>query len=90
VLDLSAQRQEAAVQVVRLAKVLQAVRTPAIARGSGPAGSFSLVSENGRLHVYARKMDVDGDGDWKSLSGSCLPPGMVARFETCIDRVWNT
>jgi hypothetical protein len=83
VLDLSAQRHETAVQIVRLAKVLQEVQTLAIARGSGPAGSFSLVCENGKLCVYERKMDGDGDG--KSQSGSCLPPEVMARFETCID-----
>jgi hypothetical protein len=88
VLDLSAQRQETAVQVVRLAKVLEVVQKYAIARGSGPAGSFSLVCENGKLRAYARKKVGDGeDGDGKSLSGSCLPPEMVARFKTCIDRV---
>jgi hypothetical protein len=91
VLDLSAQRQETAVQVVRLAKVLQVVQKYAIARGSGPAGSFSLVCENGKLRAYARKKVGDGeDGDGKSLSGSCLPPGMVARFKTCIDHVSDT
>ena len=87
--DLSAQRQETAVQIVRLAKVLQDVQTLAMARGSGLAGSFSLVCENGELRVYARKIvgGGDGDGDGKSLSGSCLPPEMVSRFETRIDRV---
>ena len=85
--DLSAQRQETAVQVMRLAKVLQDVQTLAIARGSGPAGSFSLVCENGELRVYTRKIVGEGDGDGNSLSGSCLPPEMVSRFETRIDRV---
>ena len=77
VLDLSAQRQETAVQIVRLAKVLQAVQKIAIARGPGPAGSFSLVCEDGKLCVYAPKRDGDG----KSLTESCLPPEVVARFE---------
>ena len=82
VLDLSAQRRETAVQIVRLAKVLQDVQKLAIARGAGPAGSFSLVCEDGKLHVYAHK----GDGDGKSLTGSCLPPEVVARFESRIER----
>jgi len=43
VLDLSVQRQETEVQIVRLAKVLQDVQMVAVARGSGAAGSFSLV-----------------------------------------------
>ncbi|KAF8272615.1 hypothetical protein EI94DRAFT_1717948 [Lactarius quietus] len=83
VLDLSAQRQETAVQVVRLAKVLQSIQKLAIARGPGPEGSFSLVCEDGKLRVYARKKVEDGDG--KSLIECCLPPEIVARFETRID-----
>jgi hypothetical protein len=89
VLDLSAQRRETAVQIVRLAKVLQDVQKLAIARGPGPAGSFSLVCEDGKLRVYAHK----GDGDGKSLTGSCLPPrsggGLkqrVAQNGCCTDR----
>ncbi|KAH8983908.1 hypothetical protein EDB92DRAFT_1951194 [Lactarius akahatsu] len=78
--DLSAQRRETAVQIVRLERVLQDVQKVAIARGSGPAGSFSLVCEGGKLCVYARKVDSDGDGT--SPSGSCLPPDVAARFET--------
>jgi hypothetical protein len=77
ILDLSVERREAAVQIVRLAKVLQDVQKLAIARGPGPAGSFSLVCENGKLRVYAHKRDGDG----KSMTGSCLPPEVVARFE---------
>ena len=72
--DISAQRRETAVQIVRLAKLLEEVQVLAIARGPGPAGSFSLVCENGELRVYARKKD--------SAAKSCLPPDVVARFET--------
>jgi len=82
VLDLSMQRQETAVQVMRLAKVLEDVQKLAIARGSGPEGSFSLVCEDGKLRVYAHKKGGDG----KSLTGSCLPPEVVARFESHADR----
>jgi hypothetical protein len=75
-----------AVQIVCLAKVLQDVQKLAIARGLGPAGSFSLMCENGKLRVYARKRD----GDWKTLSGSCLgsclPSEVAARFDTRTDR----
>ena len=78
VLDLSPQRRETAVQLVRLARVLQDVQKLAIARGAGPAGGFSLVCENRKLRVYAGERDGDGK--------SCLPPDMVARFETRIDR----
>ncbi|KAI9443010.1 hypothetical protein H4582DRAFT_1150430 [Lactarius indigo] len=78
--DLSTQRRETAVQIVRLAKLLQDVQKLAIARGLGPAGGFSLVCEDGKLRVYGCK--VVGDGDGKSLTGSCLPPEVVARFET--------
>ncbi|KAH9047956.1 hypothetical protein EDB83DRAFT_2227213 [Lactarius deliciosus] len=78
--DLSAQRRETAVQIVRLERVLQDVQKVAIARGPGPAGSFSLVCEGGKLCVYARKMDSDGDGT--TSSGNCLPPDVAARFET--------
>ena len=85
--DLSEQRVETAVQVVRLAKVLQEVQKLAIARGPGPAGGFSLVCEDGKLRVYAHKKAVDGDGDGKGLSEeSCLPPEVVARFESRVDR----
>jgi hypothetical protein len=41
--DLVVQRQETAVQIVRLPKVLQEVQKLAVARGPGPAGSFSRV-----------------------------------------------
>jgi len=82
--DPSVQRQETAVHIVRLAKVLQDVQKLAIARGPGPAGSFSLVCEDGKLRVYERKMDEDGDG--KTLSESCLPPEVAARFESRMDR----
>ncbi|KAH8993066.1 hypothetical protein EDB86DRAFT_2930349 [Lactarius hatsudake] len=78
--DLSAQRQETAVQFVRLAGLLQDVQKVAIERGPGPEGGFSLVCENGKLYVYARKLDGDVDG--KNPSGSCLPPEVAARFET--------
>ncbi|KAI9433788.1 hypothetical protein BJY52DRAFT_1218590 [Lactarius psammicola] len=82
--DLSAQRRETAVQIMRLARVLQDVQKLAVARGTGPEGSFGLVCEDGKLRVYARKMDGDGDG--KDLTGSCLPPEVVARFKARIDR----
>jgi hypothetical protein len=60
VLDLSVQRQKMAVQVVRLAKVLQVVRKYAIACGSGPAGSFSLVCVRTAscVHMHARRLGV--------------------------------
>jgi hypothetical protein len=68
-LDLSAQHQEAAVQVVGLAKVLQVVQKYVIAHGSGPAGSFSLVCEIGKLHVYVcKKVGGGKDGDGKNLT----------------------
>jgi hypothetical protein len=82
VLDLSAQLRETSVQIEQLARVLQDVQKVAIARGAGPAGGFSLVCEDGKLRVYARKRH----GHKKSLTGSCLPPEVVARFETRIDR----
>jgi hypothetical protein len=82
ILDLSMQRQETAVHVMRLAKVLEDVQKLAIARGSGPEGSFSLVCEDGKLRAYAHKKDGDG----KSLTGSCLPPEVLARFESHVDR----
>jgi hypothetical protein len=84
VLDLSVQRQETAVQVVRLAKVLEQVQKIAIAQGPGPAGNFSLVCEDGKLRVYALKKAGDGDG--KSLTESCLPLEVLARFETRVDQ----
>jgi len=71
--DISAQRQETGVQIVRLARLLEDVQELAIARGPGPAGSFSLVCEGGELRVYARKKDAGAK--------SCLPPDVVARFE---------
>ena len=82
--DLSVQRQETALQVVRLAKVLEEVQKLAIAYGPGPAGRFGLVCEDGKLRVYAHKKVGDGDG--KSMTGSCLPPEVAARFETRVDR----
>ena len=71
--DISAQCRETAVQIARLARLLEYVQDLAIARGPGPAGSFSLVCENGELHVYARQKDAG--------TKSCLPPDVVARFE---------
>lgn len=71
--DISAQRGETAVQIVRLARLLEEVQELAIARGPGPEGSFSLVCENGELCVYARKKDAGAK--------SCLPSDVVARFE---------
>jgi len=71
--DISAQRRETEVQIMRLARVLEDVQELAIARGPGVAGSFSLVCENGELRVYARKKGADAK--------SCLPPDVVARFE---------
>jgi hypothetical protein len=71
--DISAQRGETAVQIARLARVLEEVQELAIARGPGPAGSFSLVCENGELRVYARDKDAGAK--------SCLPSDVVARFE---------
>ncbi|KAI0292832.1 hypothetical protein B0F90DRAFT_1644649 [Multifurca ochricompacta] len=68
--DLTAQRQETAAQIVRLARVLEDIQELAIARGPGPAGSFSLLCENGEMRVYGRK-----DGK------SCLPPDVTSRFE---------
>jgi len=52
--DLSVKGQETAVQVVRLAKVLQDVQNHAMAGGSGPAGNFSLECKNGKLRVSPR------------------------------------
>jgi len=72
--DISAQRRETGVQIVRLAKLLEDVQELAIARGPGPAGSFSLVCENGELRVYGRKKDAGAK--------SCLPPDVLARFES--------
>ena len=71
--DISAHRRETAVQIVRLAKLLENVQKLAITRGPGAAGSFSLVCENGELRVYARKKDAGAK--------SCLPPDVLARFE---------
>jgi len=71
--DISAQRRETAVQIVRLARLLEDVQELAITQGPGAAGSFSLVCENGELCVYARKKDAGAK--------SCLPPDVVARFE---------
>jgi hypothetical protein len=71
--DISAQRRETEVQILRLARLLEDVQELAIARGPGAAGSFSLVCENGELRVYARKKGADAK--------SCLPPDVVARFE---------
>ncbi|KAH8993065.1 hypothetical protein EDB86DRAFT_3244229 [Lactarius hatsudake] len=82
--DLSTQRRETAVQIVRLARLLRDVQELAIARGPGPAGGFSLLCEGGKLRVYAPKMDEGGD-----VPGSCLPPDVVARFETRTDQDLN-
>ncbi|KAH8993052.1 hypothetical protein EDB86DRAFT_1403817 [Lactarius hatsudake] len=71
--DISAQRRKTGAQIVRLARLLEVVQEIAIARGAGPAGSFSLVCEGGELRVYARKRDAGAK--------SCLPPDVVARFE---------
>ena len=70
--DISAQRRETAVQIVRLAKLLEDVQVLAMARGPGPASGFSLVCENGELRAYACMTD--------SGATSCLPPDVVARF----------
>ncbi|KAH9973930.1 hypothetical protein BJV74DRAFT_782643 [Russula compacta] len=68
-IDLTVQRRRLAAQMVRLAHVLKDVQELAIARGSGPAGSFSLVCERGSLNVYGRKG-----------AKSCLPQDVIARF----------
>ena len=73
--DISAQRRETGVQIVRLAKLLEDVQELAITRGPGAAGSFSLVCERGELRVYAHKKDAGAK--------SCLPPDVMARFEVC-------
>ena len=52
--DLSTVRKETAVQIVRLARVLEDVQELAIARCPGPAGSFSLVCVDGELCAYGR------------------------------------
>ena len=67
---LPAQRRETAAQLVRLARVLEEVQELAISRGPGPAGSFSLVCEGGKLQVYGRK----------GVRRSCLPPDVRTRF----------
>ena len=67
--DLTAQRRGTAAQIVRLARVLEKVRELAISRGPGPAGCFSIVCENGELHVYARPG-----------ARSCLPSDVKTRF----------
>ena len=67
---LPAQRRETAAQLVRLARVLEEVQELAISRGPGPAGSFSLVCEGGKLQVYGRK----------GVKRSCLPPDVRTRF----------
>ncbi|KAI0246423.1 hypothetical protein BJV78DRAFT_1356176 [Lactifluus subvellereus] len=61
--------KELAVQMVRLARVLEDVQELAISRGPGPAGSFSLVCVDGKLHAYGR-----------SHNKTCLPPDVMARF----------
>ena len=71
--DISAQRKETGIQMMRLARLLEDVQELAIARGPGPAGSFSLLCENGELRVYERKKGA--------AAKSCLPPDVVARFE---------
>ena len=67
---LEAQKRETAAQFVRLSRLLEEVQEIAIARGAGPAHSFSLVCEGGKLQVYARK----------DLTKSCLPANVRARF----------
>ena len=67
--DLTAQRKELSVQIVRLARVLEDVQELAISRGPGPAGSFSLVCVDGQLRAYGR-----------STVKNCLPPDVMARF----------
>ena len=67
--DLTAQRKELAVQIVRLARVLEDVQELAISRGPGPAGSFSLTCMDGKLRAYGR-----------STNKTCLPPDVMARF----------
>ncbi|KAI0246424.1 hypothetical protein BJV78DRAFT_152208 [Lactifluus subvellereus] len=68
--DLTAQRKELAMQMVRLARVLEDVQELAISRGPGPAGSFSLVCVDGKLRVYERS----------NKNKTCLPPDVMARF----------
>jgi len=67
--DLTAQRRETAAQIVRLAHVLEKVQELAVSRAPGPAGCFSLVCQNGELHVYGRPG-----------ARSCLPSDVKARF----------
>ncbi|KAI0255085.1 hypothetical protein BJV78DRAFT_1386971 [Lactifluus subvellereus] len=67
---LSAERKETAVQIVRLARVLEDLQELAIARGPGPAGSFSLVCEGGKLRAYGRSNNRE----------TRLPPDVMARF----------
>ncbi|KAI0255088.1 hypothetical protein BJV78DRAFT_1120388 [Lactifluus subvellereus] len=68
--DLSAERKETAVQIVRLARVLEDVQELAIARGPGPTGSFSLVCMDGELRAYGRSNNRK----------TRLPPDVMARF----------
>jgi len=68
--DISAQRRETAAHIVRLASLLEDVQKIAIGRGPGPAGSFSLVCEDGKLRVYGR-----------NKAKNCLPPDVMTRFE---------
>ncbi|KAI0250395.1 hypothetical protein BJV78DRAFT_1376454 [Lactifluus subvellereus] len=68
--DLTAQRKELAMQMVRLARVLEDVQELAISRGPGPAGSFSLVCVGGKLRAYGRS----------DKNKTCLPPDVMARF----------
>ena len=67
--NLTVQRRRVAAQMVRLAHLLEDVQELAIERGPGPARSFSLVCERGRLNVYERKG-----------AKSCLPQDVIARF----------
>ncbi|KAH9960101.1 hypothetical protein BC827DRAFT_1297101 [Russula dissimulans] len=67
--ELAEQRQRTAMQLARLARVLEEVQELAISRGPGPASSFSLVCEGGKLNVYGRKS-----------AKSCLPPDVKERF----------
>ena len=67
---LPVQRRETPGQLVRLARVLEELQELVIARGPGPAGSFSVVCEHGELYAYGRK----------GVNRSCLPPDVWTRF----------
>jgi hypothetical protein len=68
--DLVAQRKQMALQIVRLACVLEELQGLAISRGPGPSGRFSLVCQGGSLRVYGRSDNKE----------TCLPPDVMARF----------